>query len=64
MNSGWDDHIGKLEEKWRNIVAGNQEFSEIEVKRCYFICNPVISYYLHGFSDSSNKAYACTYIVL
>ena len=66
MNIEWDDHIGKLDEKWRKIVADIQQFSEIEITRCYFICDmndPVISCYLHGFSDSSNEAYAaCVYI--
>ena len=62
----WDDHIGKLESKWNNIVENLREFTEIQVNRCYYINSvndPVDKIYLHGFSDASELAYgACVFI--
>ena len=67
MKIGWDDYIGDgLNAKWFKMISDLDNFSEMIISRCYFISDikdPVTYLYLHGFSDSSEEAYAaCIYI--
>ena len=66
LNIGWDDLIGGLQAKWLSIVDELRKFSDIELKRRYYveaIYDPVDRVYLHGFSDASEMAYgACVYM--
>ena len=57
----WDDNIGVLVNKCNEIVKSLASSEIIYFKRCYYshdIRDPVEKYYLHGFSDASNSAYA------
>ena len=61
LNIKWDDNIGVLAYKWNEIVKSLASSEIICFKRCYYlhdIRDPVEKYYLHGFSDASNSAYA------
>ena len=61
LNIKWDDNIGELVNKWNEIAKSLASSEIIYFKRCFYlhdICDPVEKYYLHGFSDASNSAYA------
>ena len=61
LNIKWDDNIGVLVNKWNEIVKILVLSEIIYFKRCYYlhdIRDPVEKYYLQGFSDASNSAYA------
>ena len=61
LNIKWDDNIGVLVNKWNEIVKSLASSEIIYFKPCYYlhdIRDPVEKYYLHGFSDASNSAYA------
>ena len=64
---GWDDYIGDgLNVKCAKMISDLENFSEVTIRRCYFrfdVKDPIKYLYLHGFSDSSEEAYAaCVYI--
>jgi hypothetical protein len=57
----WDDELkGELLEKWKRLVHNLNSLKDIKVPRCYFTRKeePPVKHELHGFSDSSNKAFA------
>ena len=61
LNVKWHDNIGELVNKWNQFVKSLASSEIINFKRCYYlhdIRDPVEKYYLHGFSDASNSAYA------
>ena len=62
----WDDIIKDILPKWNNICKYLNSLQEIVINRCYYVYqfdDPIDSYYLHGFSDSSLAAYAaCIYL--
>ena len=41
------------------LLSKLKQLSCIRIPRCYFSNNDVLYYELHGFSDASEKAYAC-----
>ena len=60
-NIGWDDPIGNLETKWRNIVKLLSGYADMKIKCCYYIKDvrdPIRNIYLHGFSDDAEKVFA------
>ena len=64
---GWDDYIDDgLNVKWANVISDLENFSEVIIRRCYFrfdVKDTIKYLYLHGFSDSSEEAYAaCVYV--
>ena len=66
LNINWYDSTGELLVEWKKIGENLKRCEEIVIKRCYFISNlsdPIKETYLHGFSDSSQSAYAaCIYL--
>ena len=61
LNTKWHNNIGVLVNKWNEIAKSLASSEIIYFKRCYYlhdIRDPVEKYYLHGFSDASNSAYA------
>ena len=62
----WDDVIEEIFPKWNSICTYLNSLQEIVINRCYYVYqfdDPIDSYYLHGFSDSSLAAYAaCIYL--
>ena len=62
----WDDLFEDILPKWNSICKYLNSLQEIVINRCYYIYqfdDPIDSYYLHGFSDSSLAAYAaCIYL--
>ena len=62
----WDDTIENILPKWDSICKYLNSLQEIIINRCYYVYqfdDPIDSYYLHGFSDSSLAAYAaCIYL--
>ena len=61
VNIKWDDNIGELVNKWNVIVKSLASSEIIYFKRCDYlhdIPDSVEKYYLHGFSDASNSAFA------
>ena len=62
----WGDIIEDILPKWNSICKYLSSLQEIIINRCYYIYqfdDPIDSYCLHGFSDSSLAAYA-SYIYL
>ena len=56
----WDDTLeGQLRVKWDKLVAGLQNSRPLRVERCYFKepRNEIVCFNLHGFCDTSSKAY-------
>ena len=56
----WDDHIGELINRWEQLMESLK--INIKINRKYFVSeikDPMEEIYLHGFSDASEKAYAC-----
>ena len=66
LNVGWDEVIDDLMPKWNSICNYLNSLQEIIIDRCYYVYkfhDPIVHYYLHGFSDSSLAAYAsCVYL--
>ena len=61
LNIKWNDNIGELVKKLDEIVKSLASSEIIYFKRCYYlhdIRDTVEKYYLHGFSDALNSAYA------
>ena len=62
----WDEIIEVIVPKWKGICKYLKSIQEINIDRCYYVYNfrdPIVYYYLHGFSDSSLAAYAaCIYL--
>ena len=57
----WDEIFeGELRMKWNKLVSGLQNVEPLTLPRCYLygITNPISSYSIHGFCDSSKRAYA------
>ena len=60
LNLGWGEFIGDLQAKWLRIVDEVRKYSDIELKRKYYVetlSDPVDKVYLHGSSDASEMAY-------
>ena len=61
-----DDIIEDTLPKWNSICKYLNSLQEIIINRCYYVYqfdNPIDSYCLHGFSNSSLAAYAaCIYL--
>ena len=57
----WDDDIGILANKWKEIVASITSSETVSFNRCFYlndINDPIDKCYLHGFSDTSISAFA------
>ena len=57
----WDDDIGILVNKWKEIVTSLTSSETVSVNRCFYpydISDPIDKCYLHGFSDASISAFA------
>ncbi|KAJ8954661.1 hypothetical protein NQ317_012930 [Molorchus minor] len=53
----WDDQVpNKLQSSWQSYVSELPELNKLQIKR-FVLCNVPQSIELHGFSDSSAKAY-------
>ena len=54
---------GQLKKNWRFIVKLVENLAGVCINICYFydieLCDYIVSYQLHGFSDASEKAYGC-----
>ena len=58
---GWDNDIGILVNKWKEIVISLPSSQTVGFDHCfhpYDTSNPIDKYYLHGFSDTSVSAFA------
>lgn len=65
MELGWDDPINdeSLLEKWFEFIDNLPLLSSLRIPRPYFLDKPKGKIELHGFADSSMKAYAaCVYL--
>ena len=63
----WDDCLSdELFSSWKGILSEVEKMKEIVIDRRYYdydVNDPVISVFLHGFSDASTVAYgSCVYI--
>ena len=57
----WDDDIGILVNKWKDIVTSLTSSETVSFNRCFYpydISDPIDKCYLHGFSDASISAFA------
>ena len=57
----WDDDIGILVNKWKEIVTSLTSSETVSFNRCFYpydINDPIDKCYLHGFSDASISAFA------
>ena len=57
----WDDDIGILANKWKEIVTSITSSETVSFNRCFYlndINDPIDKCYLHGFSDASISAFA------
>ena len=57
----WDDDIGILVNKWKEIVTSLTSSETVSFNRCFYpydINDPIDKCYLHGFSDTSISAFA------
>ena len=58
---GWDEILeGELRKKWDKLVSGLKNVEPLTLPRFYLfgISDPISSYSVHGFCDSSAGAYA------
>ena len=56
----WDDDIGILVNKWKEIVTSLTSSETVSFNRCFYpydINDPTDKCYLHGFSDASISAF-------
>ena len=57
----WDDDIGILVSKWKEIVTSLTSSEAVNFSRCFYpydISDPIDKCYLHGFSDAPISAFA------
>ena len=57
----WDDDIGILVNKWKEIVTSLTSSETVSFNCCFYldsINDPIDKYYLHWFSDASITAFA------
>ena len=57
----WEDKLeGKVLTRWRSLVNDLRGLKDVRVTRCYFKCTDELpkSYQIHGFCDTSDKAFA------
>ena len=57
----WDDDIGILVNKWKEIVTSLTSSETVSFNRCFYpydMNNPIDKCYLHGFSDASKSTFA------
>ena len=57
----WDDDIGILVNKWKEIVTSLTSSETVSFNRCFYpydMNDPIDKCYLHGFSDASISAFA------
>ena len=57
----WDDDIGILVNKWKEIVTSLTSSETVSFNRCFYpydMNDPIDKCYLHGFSDASKSTFA------
>ena len=57
----WDEELqGNARLEFNSFLCRLQQMGKVRIPRCYFsLHNEVRTYQIHGFSDASEKAYAC-----
>ena len=56
----WDEELrGEDRLEFNLFLSKLKKLRNVRIPRCYFSQNDVVHYELHGFSDASEKAYAC-----